>query len=112
MALKVKDRFKGRRTKYYVLKGFVSVTAVILQLLQMAVSREEQAEREHSLTWQTSTATRPFARSVTALHPEASESGPRTPGGNLRRKATGRHLSESRGMQTHAPTPTPTPTPT
>ena len=34
MALKVTDRFKGRRTKYYVLKGFLSVAEVVLSLLE------------------------------------------------------------------------------
>ena len=32
MALKVKDRFTGRRTKYYVLKSFVAVCDVFLQV--------------------------------------------------------------------------------
>jgi len=39
MALRVQDRFKGRRTKYYVLKGFTSVTEVILSLLETAVTK-------------------------------------------------------------------------
>jgi hypothetical protein len=37
MALKVKDRFKGRRTKYYVLKSFVAVCDVFLQLYENSV---------------------------------------------------------------------------
>ena len=45
-ALKVKDRFKGRRTKYYVLKGFASVTEVILSLLEVAVEAA-QAQVRH-----------------------------------------------------------------
>jgi len=42
MALKVKDRFKGRRTKYYLLKSFVSVAEVILSLLEAAMENQQR----------------------------------------------------------------------
>ena len=37
MALKVKDRFKGRRTKYYVLKAYTSCAEVFLSLWEKAL---------------------------------------------------------------------------
>jgi hypothetical protein len=47
MALKVKDRFKGRRTKYYVLKSFVAVCDVFLQLYESSVrTRDLDRKRE------------------------------------------------------------------
>jgi hypothetical protein len=45
-ALKVKDRFKGKRTKYYVLKAFSSTAEVILQLLEDAVRTESTRRRK------------------------------------------------------------------
>jgi len=51
-ALKVKDRFKGKRTKYYVLKAFSSTAEVILKLLEDAVtahSRQQKLNRQFSL---------------------------------------------------------------
>jgi len=48
MAQKVKDRFKGRRTKYYVLKGFVSVAEVILSLLEAAVEKQQELKYSSS----------------------------------------------------------------
>ena len=39
-AMRVKDRFKGRSTKYYVLKAFASTAEVILELLKGALTRE------------------------------------------------------------------------
>ena len=47
MALKVKDRFKGRRTKYYVLKSFVAVCDVFLQLYESSV-RNRDLDRKMS----------------------------------------------------------------
>ena len=38
-ALKVKDRFKGPRTKYYVLKAFASTAEVFLRLLEHGLER-------------------------------------------------------------------------
>lgn len=43
----VKDRFKGRRTKYYVLKSFVAVCDVFLQLYELAV-RHRELDRQSS----------------------------------------------------------------
>ncbi len=40
-AMRVKDRFKGKRTKYYVLKAFASTAEVILELLKGAIARQE-----------------------------------------------------------------------
>ena len=40
-ALLVKDRFKGKRTKYYVLKAYASTAEVILKLLEDAIARRE-----------------------------------------------------------------------
>lgn len=44
-ALMVKDRFKGRRTKYYVLKAFASTAEVILKLLELARGLERRKQR-------------------------------------------------------------------
>jgi len=41
-ALLVKDRFKGVRTKYYVLKAFASTAEVIFQLLEDSQKKEEE----------------------------------------------------------------------
>jgi hypothetical protein len=51
----VKDRFKGRSTKYYVLKAFASTAEVILELLKGALAHEgagstrERSTRERSM---------------------------------------------------------------
>lgn len=42
MCLRVKDRFKGRRTKYYVLKAYASTAEVILKLLENALAQRRQ----------------------------------------------------------------------
>jgi len=44
-ALMVKDKFKGRRTKYYVLKAFASTAEVILKLLELARGLERRKQR-------------------------------------------------------------------
>ncbi len=43
-ALQTKDRFKGKRTKYYVLKGFTSTAEVILKLLEDAILRRRRTD--------------------------------------------------------------------
>ena len=54
-AMCVKDRFKGRSTKYYVLKAFASTAEVILELLKGALAHEgagstrERSTRERSM---------------------------------------------------------------
>ena len=51
-ALKVKDRFKGKRTKYYVLKAYSSTAEVILKLLEDAVresTRKNNLNRQFSV---------------------------------------------------------------
>ena len=45
MALRAKDRFKGKRTKYYVLKAYSSTAEVILKLLEDALARREVASQ-------------------------------------------------------------------
>jgi len=48
-ALKVKDRFKGPRTKYYVLKAFSSTAEVFLRLLERAKIDAEAADGRKSV---------------------------------------------------------------
>ena len=43
VSFQVKDRFKGPRTKYYVLKAFSSTAEVFLRLLYRAMAEAEMA---------------------------------------------------------------------
>ena len=44
-AMMGKDRFKGKKTKYYVLKAFSSTAEVILKLLELARHSEKRRQR-------------------------------------------------------------------
>ena len=77
MALKVTDRFKGRRTKYYVLKGFLSVAEVVLSLLESAIAR---AKAEHA---------RSASSNKQMLPPARARRDSITGAGQLQRLATG-----------------------
>ena len=79
MALKVKDRFKGRRTKYYVLKSFVAVCDVFLQLYENSVRHRElgrQQSSELGRQARTGSLAKPsFAGSFAAPHRQATSGG-------------------------------------